>query len=113
MNDKGQTWPNPPAQNAANKKGNTGDKTAFSGSHMSNTNTSGTPKPPSDLASKLGADGRLMQQERQRHMDQNLCLFCTKPGHMAKDCNKAVAAKACTASATQDSSDSIAMELKN
>ena len=105
--------PNPLAQNVANKKGNTGDKTASSGSNMSNTNTSGTPKPPSDLASKLGANGRLTQQERPCHMDQNLCLFCGKPGHMAKDCNKVVAAKARAASATQDSSDSIAPELKN
>ena len=112
-NDKGQTRPNSPAQNAANKKGNTGDKTASSGSNMSNTNTSGTLKPPSNLASKLGADRRLTQQERQHCMDQNLCLFCGKPGHMAKDCNKAAATKARAASATQDSSDSVAMKLKN
>ena len=112
-NDKGQTRPNPPSQNTANKKGNTGDKTASFGSNMSNTNTSRTPKPPSDLASKLGADGRLTQQERQRHMDQNLCLFCGKPSHMAKDCNKVAAAKARAASAPQDSSDSVATELKN
>ena len=112
-NNKGQTRPNPLAQNVANKKGNTGDKTASSSSNTSNTNTSGTPKPPSDLAFKLGANGRLTQQEKQRRMDQNLCLFCGKPGHMAKDCNKAAAAKACAASATQDSSDSVAMELKN
>ena len=103
--------PNPSAQNAANKKGNTGDKTASSGSNTSNTNTSRTPKPPSNLASKLGADGRLTQQERQCHMDQNLCLFCSKPGHMAKDCNKAATAKARAASTTQDSSDSAAPEL--
>ena len=100
------------AQNAANKKG-TGDKTAPSGSNTSNPNTSGTPKPPSDLASKLGVDGRLTQQERQRRMDQNLCLFCGKPGHMAKDCNKVAATKARAASPTQDSSDSVAPELKN
>ena len=112
-NDKGQTRPNLLAQNAANKKGNSGDKIVSSSSNTSNTNTSGTPKPPPDLASKLGADGRLTQQERQCRMDQNLCLFCSKPGHMAKDCNKAAAAKARTASATQDSSNSIATELKN
>ena len=46
-------------------------------------------------------------------MDQYLCLFCGKPGYMAKDYNKAAAAKAHAASATQDLSDSIAMELKN
>ena len=112
VNEKGQTRPNPLAQSAANKKG-TGYKTPPSGSNTSNTNTSGTPKLPSDLASKLGADGRLTQQDRRCYMDQNLYLFCGKPGHMAKDCNKAAAAKARAASATQDSSDSVAMELKN
>ena len=89
------------------------DKTVSSSSNTSNTNISGALKPPSDLASKLGADGRLTQQERQRHMDQNLCLFCGKLSHMAKDCNKAAVAKARAASAIQDTSNSIAMELKN
>ena len=112
-NEKGQMWPNPPAQNAPNQKGNGGDKTASSGSNTSHTNTSGTLKPPSDLASKLGANGRLTQQERQRRMDQNLCLFCGKPGHMAKNCNKAATAKARAASIPQDSSNSVATELKN
>ena len=79
-NNKGQMQPTPLAQNAANKKGNTGDKTTTSSSNTSNTNTPGTPNLPSDLASKLGADRRLMQQERQCHMDQNLYLFCGKPG---------------------------------
>ena len=60
-NDKGKTSPNPPAQTAANKKGNSGDKPISSGSNTSNTNTSRTPKPPPNLASKLGADGRLTQ----------------------------------------------------
>ena len=46
-------------------------------------------------------------------MDQNLCLFCGKPGHMTKDCNKAATTKARAASATQDLSDLVAMELKN
>ena len=36
-----------------------------------------------------------------------------QPSHMAKDCNKAAAAKARAASATQDLSDSVATELKN
>ena len=112
LNDKAKTPPNPPAQ-TANKKGNSGDKPVSSSPNTSNTHTSGTPKPPSDLASKLGADGRLTQQERQRCMDQNLCLFCGKPSHMAKDCNKAAATKARAASATEDMSDSIATELKN
>ena len=50
--------------------------------------TSNTPKPTTTLALKLGKDGRLSQEERQRRMDNNLCLFCSKPGHVAKECLK-------------------------
>ena len=112
-NDKGKTPSNPLAQTTANKKGNSGGKFVTSGSNTGNTSTSGTPKPLSDLAPKLGADGRLTQQESQCHMDQNLCLFCGKPGHMTKDSNKAAAAKARAASATQDMSSSVATEPKH
>ena len=56
--------------------------------------SSSTPKPSSTLAPKLGKDGKLTQEERQRHMDNNLCLFCSKPGHIAKECLKATSAGA-------------------
>ena len=49
---------------------------------------SNTPKPASILAPKLRKDGRLTQEERQRHMDNNLCLICSKPGDIAKECLK-------------------------
>ena len=39
-------------------------------------------------------------EERQRRKDKNLCMFCGKPGHVAKDCNKAAAAKARAVSAS-------------
>ena len=60
--------------------------------------TSNTPKLTSTLTLKLGKDGRLTQEERQRRMDNNLCLFCSKPGHIANECLKATstATKACT-----------------
>ena len=53
---------------------------------------SSTPKPASTLTPKLGKDGRLTQEERQHCMDNNLCLFCSKPGHIAKECLKATSA---------------------
>ena len=104
---------NPQAQTVANKKGNSGKKSGTSRSNTGNTSTSGTPKPSSDLAPKLGADGRLSKQEREHCIDQKLCLFCSKPGHMAKDCNKAAAVKAYTASVTKDKPNSAATESKN
>ena len=56
-----------------------------------------TPKPGPDLVGKLGKDGKLTPQECQRCMDNSLCLFCGKTGHIAKECPKltAVAAQAC------------------
>jgi len=30
--------------------------------------------------------GKLTQQERQRHMANQLCLYCGKPGHIASSC---------------------------
>ena len=52
-----------------------------------------------DLTGKLGKDGKLTPQERQCCMDNSLCLFCGKIGHIAKECPKltAIAAWACAA----------------
>jgi Retrotransposon gag protein. len=49
--------------------------------------TSATPKRP-DLTDKLGKDGKLTQAERQRRMDNKLCMFCGGPGHIAANCTK-------------------------
>ena len=46
----------------------------------------------SPLADKLGKDGKLTQQERQRRLDNNLCIFCGCTGHMAKECPKSTSA---------------------
>ena len=57
------------------------------------------PKPSPDLTGKLGKDGKLTPQECQHRMDNSLCLFCGKTGHIAKECPKslAIAARARTA----------------
>ena len=54
---------------------------------------------------KLRKDGKLTQQEHQRRFEQNLCMFCGKVGHIAKDCHKAIAAKARSASTDTKSAD--------
>jgi len=41
-----------------------------------------------ELQGKLGKDGKLTAEERQRRFDNKLCMFCGGPGHVAKDCNK-------------------------
>ncbi|CDO76473.1 hypothetical protein BN946_scf184869.g1, partial [Trametes cinnabarina] len=55
--------------------------------------SSGTPKTPSKQATKpyadkLGKDGKLTQEERQRHFTNNLCLFCGGRGHVSAVCPK-------------------------
>jgi hypothetical protein len=40
------------------------------------------------IADKLGKDGKLAQDERQRRFDNNLCLYCGGTGHTAKNCPK-------------------------
>jgi len=55
--------------------------------------TSSTPK-ALDLNTKLGKDGKLMAEERQRCLDKKLCLFCGGPGHTAQDCTKSTSCAA-------------------
>jgi Domain of unknown function (DUF4939) len=51
--------------------------------------TSGSGSSTPSIADKLGKDGKLTPQERQRRFDNHLCLFCGGTGHSAKDCPKA------------------------
>jgi hypothetical protein len=62
---------------------------------------------PNLLADKLGKNGKLTGEERERRMKEGLCLYCGKSGHVAHDCPKSVAAKARAASVeSKDSADS-------
>jgi Domain of unknown function (DUF4939) len=84
--------------------------------HSRSSNNSTNKKSTLDLPEKLGKDGKLMPQECQCCMDGNLCLFCGKGGHMAKDCTKATSSasktKAQGANATEDKSDAKATDSK-
>src|SRR6266481_4527653 len=53
-----------------------------------------------DLTGKLGKDGKLTPAEQQRRMENNLCLFCGKTGHLVKDCSKVPSAAKARATAT-------------
>ena len=96
-----------PANKSQDKSGDKGKTPAIPATQNTNLPKSGqssthwntpaptmpsTPKPTSTLALKLGKDGRLTQEERQCHMDNNLCLFFGKPSHIAKECLKATSA---------------------
>jgi Zinc knuckle len=80
------------SDNSGQKKtpGNSGSSSSSNTNNNSgSSNNSTNKKSTSDLLEKLGKDGKLTPHERQRRMDSNLCLFCGKGGHMAKDCTKA------------------------
>ena len=70
------------------------------------------PKPDPDLTGKLGKDGKLTPQEHQRHMDNSLCLFCRKAGHIAKECPKSTAITAWARAAVTKLQESFMEEAK-
>jgi hypothetical protein len=63
-----------PAANAPSSSSNSGNK----------TNT---------ISDLLGPDGKLKPEERQRRMDNHLCLRCGKPGHTVHNCTVTTKAK--------------------
>lgn len=50
------------------------------------TNTSNPGNKTNNISDLLGPDGKLKPEERQRRMDNNLCLRCGKPGHTVNNC---------------------------
>ena len=68
-------------------------------------------KPKNSISDKLGKNGKLTGDERERRMKEGLCLYCGEKGHVAHDCPKSAAAKARSAKVTTpeskaDSADS-------
>ena len=70
------------------------------------------PKSGPDLTGKLGKDSKLTPQEC--CMDNSLCLFCRKTGHIAKEYPKstAIAARACAAITKLQESPSLRRQKK-
>ena len=88
--DKPQSKPdNKPPTRSDNKSTHSDPKKNNSGSSNNNKQT---PKPSgssvNSIADKLGKDGKLHTSERQRRMDNNLCLYCGGVGHKADECKK-------------------------
>ena len=69
-------------------------------------------KPNPNLTGKLGKDGKLTPQERQHCMDNSLCLFCGKTGHIAKECLKLSAITAQARAAVTELPESFVEETK-
>jgi Zinc knuckle len=72
---------NPPKSDKKGDKPKKGKTDSDSGKQSSASGSS-------SHSEKLGKDGKLTSQERQRRFDNNLCMFCGGVGHVAKDCPK-------------------------
>jgi hypothetical protein len=60
---------------------------------QSSTNASSSGNKTNSISDVLGPDGKLKPEERQRRMDNSLCLRCGKPGHKVNECPVTLKAK--------------------
>ena len=74
-----------------------------SASSTLNKNSSSKDKPKNSISDKLGKNGKVIREEREHHLKEGLCLYCGEKGHIAQDCPKSKAAKACAATVTMES----------
>jgi hypothetical protein len=77
---------NPSSSNNGTNNSNKGNKNSKDNKSGKSSSSTASTNP---LADKLGKDGKLTPQERQRRFDNNLCLFCGGAGHTAANCSKA------------------------
>ncbi len=66
---------------------NPSSSTSGSAPKSSNSNSLGSASNPKPYADKLGKDGHLTQEEKDRRQKNNLCMFCGGK-HKTEDCNK-------------------------
>jgi len=85
------------SSNSGGNSSNSGQEKSKTGNSPSSANSSGSSKATSnqsssgsrpDLTNKLGKDGKLTADERKRHLENNLCMFCRGTSHFADNCPK-------------------------
>ncbi|KAG6327697.1 hypothetical protein ID866_11392 [Astraeus odoratus] len=94
---------NKPGNSAPNSSKGKPTTSSNASSSLGNANSSSSNKPKSsnsdnklpnvapsnpDLTGKLGKDGKLTLEERKRHLDNKLCMFCRDDGHFSNNCPK-------------------------
>jgi len=63
-----------------------------------------------DLSSKLASNGKLTSDECKKHLENNLCLYCSAEDHKLDFCPKkqtTVSFKGCSTSATADTPEAV------
>jgi hypothetical protein len=90
-NDRNNNNSNANASGSKNKDQQPRNKDQKKPQSSANTSTSGNKT--NTISDLLGPDGKLKPEERQRRMDNNLCLRCGKPGHKVHDCPVVAKAK--------------------
>src|SRR3979490_257615 len=92
------------------------DKSSKSSSDKQQTNNANKPKGKgkkkhttneptrTDISDKLGKDGKLLPKERQRRIDNNICLLCGADSHKVAECPKSTRARATTTMTTPKAS---------
>jgi len=85
------------SSNSGGNSSNSNQEKSKTGNSPSSGNSSGSSKATSnqslsgsrpDLTNKLGKDGKLTTDERKRHLENNLCMFCRGTGHFVDNCPK-------------------------
>lgn len=101
-----------PGSGPASGSGTTSGPAPSSGSSKNKGSSSRAPASASagskPFANQLGPDGKLSSSERQRRMDNNLCLFCGTAGHRIAECNKRTSASARAAAVDNGADDTSA-----
>ena len=78
---------------AFQNKANTPLATLFAKNFSSKSSLSPAPKKQPntlqvDLSSKLASNGKLTSDERKKHLENNLCLYCSVGDHKLDSCPK-------------------------
>ena len=81
--------PNKPAQSSPATTANAPSKQLNKPASFAPQAASSSSRPtPTSIADKLGRDGHLKPAERQRRLDNNLCMLCGSSSHALPDCPK-------------------------
>ena len=102
---KGTSNPNSNSNNNQSKPQSSSNNgtSASSSSNSGFKGSSSKDKPKNSISDKLGKNGKLVGEEWECHLKEDLCLYCSEKGHIATDCPKSKAAEAQAATVTTES----------